>query len=69
MVDYNVGEIGRSLQEQSGHAISTAHNVDGLSEVEMRKLDSGQLEVLRRASFKCQSMLGIGKEEEAQIDS
>ena len=69
LVDYNVGEIGRSLHEQSGHAIATAHNVYGVSEVDMRKLDSVQLEVWRRASFKWHSMLGIGKEEEAQIDS
>lgn len=57
MEENNVGEIVQSLHEQSGHGIGTAHQIYGVSEMDMRRLDSMQLEVWRRSSYKWHSML------------
>lgn len=62
--DDDVVEVSSRLHEQSGHGINTANAIYGVSELDMRKLDSVQLEVWFRASCKWHKLLFEGEMEE-----
>ena len=53
--------ITNHLHEQSGHSIDTAHGTYGVSNLDMKKLDSAQLEVWRRASYRWHEAIGLNE--------
>lgn len=53
--------ITNHLHEQSGHSIDTAHGTYGVSSLDMKKLDSSQLEVWRRASYRWHVAIGLNE--------